>query len=113
MDVPHTSAQEPLGHYLNRGSEQESSGKGAINKSGYIDIDMRPQLPFGHGLSYTEFTYSDFKVQMDKQENSIMNQDIGLLKRVSLNFIWDETANLYFQILSLKRMIRRLCRRRR
>lgn len=68
MDVPRTSSHGPLGHYLNRGSDHESFARGAINKKGYLDIDMRPQLPFGYGLSYTEFSYSDFSIQINKDE---------------------------------------------
>ena len=67
VDVPRTSAHGPLGHYLNRGSDHESFAKGAINKQGYLEVDMRPRFPFGHGLSYTTFCYDGFKVQMDSQ----------------------------------------------
>ena len=31
--------------------------------NGYLEGDTRPLYPFGHGLSYTEFTYSDLSVQ--------------------------------------------------
>lgn len=67
MDVPRTSAHGPLGHYLNRGSDYESFARGAINKQGYLDADMRARLPFGHGLSYTTFSYDEFEAQMNSE----------------------------------------------
>ena len=32
--------------------------------SRYIDMDERPLFPFGYGLSYSEFTYSNFSVEV-------------------------------------------------
>ena len=32
----------------------------------YLDIDNRAQFVFGYGLSYTTFTYSNFKQSKDK-----------------------------------------------
>ena len=40
---------------------------------GYVDIDAEPQWPFGHGLHYTKFVYSDLRlnpadVQLDEDQ---------------------------------------------
>lgn len=69
MDVPRSPAHGPVAHYLNRGTEYSSFKAGAINGQGYINEDMRPQLPFGYGLSYTTFTYRDFTMDMDEKGN--------------------------------------------
>jgi len=35
-------------------------------KSQYIDVGNSPLYPFGHGLSYTTFEYSNMKISSDK-----------------------------------------------
>ena len=32
----------------------------------YVDMSGKPLFPFGHGLSYTEFRYSDLKIEVDE-----------------------------------------------
>ena len=33
------------------------------SRHSYVDMDGKPLFPFGHGLSYTQFTYSDLKIE--------------------------------------------------
>ena len=35
-------------------------------KSNYLDVENTPQLPFGYGLSYTDFEYGEIKASSDK-----------------------------------------------
>ncbi len=69
MDVPRSAAHGPVSHYLNRGTDQASFANGAIVKRGYRDLDMRARLPFGYGLSYTTFAYSDFTLAKDENDD--------------------------------------------
>lgn len=68
MDVPRSTGHTPVVHNGYRGTEPASFRKGAIIKQGYYNADMTAQLPFGHGLSYTTFDYSDFHMDMDANE---------------------------------------------
>jgi beta-glucosidase len=37
-------------------------------RSNYLDVDNEPLYPFGYGLSYTQFEYSDIKLAAHKEE---------------------------------------------
>ncbi len=67
MSFPYTTGQAPI--YYNR----MSSGRPKLNDdidqpfcSRYIDCKNRPLFPFGYGLSYTSFEYSDVTLSTAK-----------------------------------------------
>ena len=37
-----------------------------VTNSGYADVENSPLYPFGFGLSYTNFSYSNFSIDSDK-----------------------------------------------
>ena len=57
--------QLPVYYGLPRGSGYVSAGHTGMirNKMGYIDGSAYPLYYFGHGLSYTEFSYCDLKIK--------------------------------------------------
>ena len=65
MTFPRNVGQIPM-HYM-----QKSTGRPApiapnqVFWSHYIDSENSPLFPFGHGLSYTTFEYSDLKLSAD------------------------------------------------
>ncbi|MEE1962689.1 beta-glucosidase BglX [Allomuricauda taeanensis] len=69
-------------------------------RSNYLDSPNSPLLPFGYGLSYTQFAYSDFK--LDKQS---IGQGESISATVTVantgNFDGEEVVQLY-----LKDMVR-------
>ncbi|MFE5321826.1 glycoside hydrolase family 3 N-terminal domain-containing protein [Paenibacillus sp. NPDC056579] len=59
MSFPRYSAQAPV--YYNEYSTGRPA-KSSSYSSRYQDCDIGPLFPFGHGLTYTETTYSDFNI---------------------------------------------------
>lgn len=96
----HKNTGRPLGN---------KEGKFEKFRSNYIDERNEPLFPFGFGLSYTTFDYSNIKISSDKMNfNGKLNVTIDVAN--TGNFDGKETIQLYIRDLvgSVTRPVREL-----
>lgn len=110
MTFPRTEGQVPI--YYNH----TSTGRPAKNEddkmyvSAYIDLKNSPKFPFGFGLSYTNFAYSDLKLSKknigknDKLEISVTVKNSGKVagEEVVQLYIRDKVASIVRPVKELK-----------
>lgn len=65
ITFPRSVGQVPI--YYNHFSTGRPDSLGLVFWSHYIDETNKPLYPFGYGLSYTEFAYSDLKIDSSNQ----------------------------------------------
>jgi beta-glucosidase len=112
VTFPRTIGQVPIYYnHMNTGRPASVSGPYADEKytSKYIDESFTPEYPFGYGLSYTTFKYSNLKVSSPQLE---IGGQITVTADVANtgNFEADEIVQLYTRQLvgSLTRPVREL-----
>jgi beta-glucosidase len=97
VTFPRHLGQVPIYYnHLNTGRPPAESGPQAENKytSKYIDVSFTPEYPFGFGLSYTRFEYSNLRLshpQARAGETLTIRADIANTG----SFEADEVAQLY------------------
>jgi len=74
---------------------------------GYVDMSGTPLFPFGHGLSYTEFEYSDLKIEGDERAGTFK---VGLDVQNVGDREGDEVVQLYIHdvVASVARPVKEL-----
>ena len=86
VTVPRSAGQVPIFYYHKTGSGYKTLGDAGIASflgSGYLNEPATPLFPFGHGLSYTQFQFSDLQIapaQVDSRgsvEIACMVENVG------------------------------------
>ena len=99
MSFPYAVGQVPI-HYdcYNTGRPKGDDASDVEFVSRYIDIPNKPLYPFGYGLSYTEFSYSNIRIS-----NGIMHPGQKLMVSVDVKnagkYKGEETVQLYIRDL--------------
>jgi beta-glucosidase len=97
---PRTVGQIPL-YYNHKNTGRplgNKDGKFEKFKSNYMDVPNEPLYPFGYGLSYTKFDYSNLKLSAN-QLNSTGNIQVSVDVTNSGNFDGKEIVQLYIRDL--------------
>jgi beta-glucosidase len=108
VTFPRTVGQVPI-YYNHKNTGRPPTAEKFTSK--YMDIPITPQFPFGFGLSYTKFAFSDLRVSTEKVSNatkisaSVAVQNIG-------DQTGDEVVQLYVQdvVASMTRPVKELKR---
>ena len=93
MSFPRNVGQVPI-YYNKKTTGRPSSGPNQVFYVHHSDVDNDPLFPFGYGLSYTQFQYSEMKISSneihmkDTLTVKIKVQNIG-------NFSGEEIVQLY------------------
>ncbi|KMQ68458.1 beta-glucosidase [Chryseobacterium sp. FH2] len=98
MTFPRTEGQIPVyyNHYNTGRPAKDNMDRNYV--SAYIDLDNDPKFPFGYGLSYTQFKYSDMNLSSTNLKG---NQALNISVNVSNtgNYDGEEVVQLYIRDL--------------
>jgi len=98
MSFPRTEGQIPIyyNHYNTGRPAKNNTDRNYV--SAYIDLDNDPKFPFGYGLSYTDFNYSDMTLSSTDLKG---NQTLEIKVTVSNKGKYDgeEVVQLYIRDL--------------
>jgi len=98
MSFPRTEGQIPIyyNHYNTGRPAKNNTDRNYV--SAYIDLDNDPKFPFGYGLSYTDFKYSDMVLS---SANLKGNQTLNISVTVTNTGKYDgeEVVQLYIRDL--------------
>ena len=96
MSFPREEGQIPI-YYNHFNTGRPAPNETAFNYvSAYTDLKNSPRFPFGHGLSYTTFEYSDLKLSKNKIKNT-EKIAVSLNVKNSGKVVGEEVVQLYLR----------------
>ncbi|MFM9988285.1 glycoside hydrolase family 3 N-terminal domain-containing protein [Flavobacterium sp.] len=97
MSFPRDEGQIPI-YYNHFSTGRPSVNEDKIYKSAYIDLPNTPKFPFGFGLSYTTFQYSDLKLsKLKMKKDEIIEASVTITN--TGKFAGEEVVQLYLHDL--------------
>lgn len=106
---PRSVGQIPI-YYNHKNTGRPFDGKGPAKfKSDYIDISNDPLYPFGYGLSYTTFSYSEVKLnKTNLKGNETLTASVTVTN--TGQFAGEEVVQLYISdpVASISRSVKEL-----
>lgn len=94
MTFPRNVGQIPIYYNHKNTGRPYVEGEGSKFKSDYLDVPNTPLYPFGYGLSYTQFTYSDLHVSNAQPKGNAPVQVTVKVKNTG-KYAGEETVQLY------------------
>ena len=109
MSFPKNVGQVPI-YYNKKTTGRPSSGPNQVFYVHHSDVDNEPLFPFGYGLSYTQFEYSDMEISNneifmnDTLHVKIKIENTGAISgdEIVQLYITDEFASVTLPVLELK-----------
>lgn len=98
MSIPYSAGQIPV-HYNAFRTGRPFRGQLERYVSRYLDCDNEALFPFGYGLSYSEFAYSDFSVEKTSGTNGVLAKARIQVTNTS-DVTGKETVQLYIHDVS-------------
>ena len=96
ISFPRTEGQIPIYYDHFKTGRPATSDSDRFYRSAYIDLSIYPKFPFGYGLSYSKFNYSDITLSdTSMKANQPVKASITLTN--AGNYDGEETVQLYIQ----------------
>ncbi len=95
ISFPREEGQIPI-YYNHFSTGRPSINEDKIYKSAYIDLPNSPKFPFGYGLSYTTFSYSDLKLSKTSMKDSETIEVSATITNTG-KYAGEEVVQLYLQ----------------
>ncbi len=98
ISFPRAVGQVPI-YYNHKNSGRPTNGEGNVFWSHYTDLSKEPLFPFGYGLSYTTFEYSNLKLSSSSITPGEKLQATVTVKNTG-NLAGEEVVQLYIRDLA-------------